>query len=720
MKLISCLCSVAAGVLVSQPVIAEPIHNNVDNGVFTGQVGRFFPNRPTIKDIIEKRPVKTFIEKLIQDEEEITSRVIEKNFNGESGWPWTYTVTGSIETPTMAVPWESRNDVYVWRGIPYAADTGPRSTPEGMKSGRWRAPEPFEATSTTNPTTGQPYGTEYADICAQFNSAFAYTNGFESDIPQNILSREIIGSENCLALDIYTPADVSSDGAPVLFWIHGGANIAGASRDYNGTNLAAKEGVVVVSVQYRVGPLGYFAWPELHNSDNAQGTYPANFAIMDLIAALKWVQENVHTFGGDPNNVTIFGESAGGTNVSALLAATVPSESGNEPPELISGLYHKAISMSGSQRSDTLRTATGLEDGECVGSDRARYNLTACDVIADLEERALEETGTPLSDPRLIPVENVFAAYEDYEGPFLNTPVVIEDGYTLPQISLQETFLDPEKYNTVPMIVGTTRDETKLFMAGEAGLRNGFDVDCIGQLTICLLNETEYDNFTAYGSRLTQITAVEEFAENIYQSSGHEDIFLYRFDWDEQGRSDLLGGIGDLLPYPLDLSKRLGAAHAMDIPFIFSDFRYFTVILQPVLYPVLKRPSRLELSNTMTSFWGNFVRGERTDDGAIPSDSNGVPWERFKSSATGNAQQILFDTETTWGVRMSSIPDSHPDPALPAPIFAADIDELLSMLANEHQPSAPRLCDLEEDLITIAPWYKPQIEEALSAQGCEH
>ena len=142
-------------------------------------------------------------------------------------------------------------------------------------------------------------------------------------------------SEDCLYLNVWTPAKSANDKIPVLVWIYGGGFGAGATseKNYSGENLA-KKGVVLVSIAYRVGQLGFLAHPELssENPNHVSG----NYGLLDMIAGLQWVQKNIAAFGGDPNKVTIFGESAGGIAVSMLCASP-----------LAKGLFHGAISQSG-------------------------------------------------------------------------------------------------------------------------------------------------------------------------------------------------------------------------------------------------------------------------------------------------------------------------------------------------------------------------------------
>src|SRR5262249_22798225 len=154
---------------------------------------------------------------------------------------------------------------------------------------------------------------------------------------QNVRANTPVGSEDCLYLNVYAPRDAAPGAAlPVMVWIHGGGNTIGAGELYDGGNLATTEHVVVVTVNYRLGPFGWFR----HAARPGDGTTPpersGNFAVLDLVRALEWVRDDIAVFGGDPGRVTVFGESAGGTNTLLLLLAPQAQ-----------GLFHRAIVESG-------------------------------------------------------------------------------------------------------------------------------------------------------------------------------------------------------------------------------------------------------------------------------------------------------------------------------------------------------------------------------------
>ena len=189
---------------------------------------------------------------------------------------------------------------------------------------RWKAPRPF--------------------IKDNLNIIPKKNNFCHQEIGGEIQEVYETGSEDCLYLDIRAPKGVRKN-LPVMFWIHGGGNTSGHKDFYDFTKFVKKEDVIVVSTNYRLGPLGFFTHPAIQDF-NTGIDKTSNFAILDIIEALKWVVTNIEYFGGDPNNITIFGESAGGHNVLSLLVAPQAK-----------GLFHKAISQSGYTKSSSLEVA---------------------------------------------------------------------------------------------------------------------------------------------------------------------------------------------------------------------------------------------------------------------------------------------------------------------------------------------------------------------------
>jgi para-nitrobenzyl esterase len=231
-----------------------------------------------------------------------------------------------------------QTSVAVFRGVPYAAP------PIGRL--RWAAPEPAAWRS------GRRDATRFAAGCFQddYNTVWYRRVGRAFGADPDVFQDPPF-SEDCLYLNVWTPALATRDPRPVLVWIHGGSNKSGWSFEpnYDGENLAATGDVVVVSVAYRLGILGFFSHPSLHGS-----AAPANFGLLDQIAALRWVREHIRAFGGDPTRVTVAGESAGGADIGYLIASP-----------LARGLFRRAIIQSGGYR---LVNTADVTDAERTGA----------------------------------------------------------------------------------------------------------------------------------------------------------------------------------------------------------------------------------------------------------------------------------------------------------------------------------------------------------------
>ena len=248
----------------------------------------------------------------------------------------------SVRTPGGVVVGQANDRANVFRAVPYAAPP--------MGALRWAAPQPPKPwsvaldASKNGPSCPQPMNADGTP------NAFGGANGPVS--------------EDCLQLYVFAPKAVRK--APVMVWIHGGGNRVGAGWVYDGSNFA-RDGVVIVSINYRLGALGYLAHPAL---TRAAGNGPAgNYGLMDQIAALKWVKRNIAAFGGDPANVTVFGESAGGENVLALLATPGAK-----------GLFHKAIVQSGGGWTPPRTPAQAEADGVAALGQASADQLRALSV----------------------------------------------------------------------------------------------------------------------------------------------------------------------------------------------------------------------------------------------------------------------------------------------------------------------------------------------------
>ncbi len=284
---------------------------------------------------------------------------------------------------------ESAGEVVAYKGIPYAA------APIG--EGRWRSPAPAPKWQDVRSAT------DYGADCAHSR------RDWEADRANAPMS------EDCLFLNVWAPAKPVKGGAPVLFWIHGGSFTAGsgAQRAYDGTKLAAR-GAVVVTFNYRLGRFGFFAHPALTAEAGSGPT--GNWGLMDQLAALAWVKRNIRSFGGNPDNVTIFGESAGGGAVNQMMVMPAAR-----------GLFHKAISQSGGGRDDGVPLAAAEAKGVAFagqagvgGNDPAALRAIPAETVRGnmtlLNTEAATYSG-PMIDGRLVQGRADVAFLEGRQAP---------------------------------------------------------------------------------------------------------------------------------------------------------------------------------------------------------------------------------------------------------------------------------------------------------------
>ena len=302
---------------------------------------------------------------------------------------------------------EADASIGVFRGIPYA------QPPVGDL--RWRAPQDLAS------WTGVRHATKFGAACWQSYSddAFVWSRG------------EFPRSEDCLHLNIWQPKKADAT-APVMVWFHGGAHTGGFAHVelFDGTELA-RQGVVVVTVNYRLGPWGFLAHPALAEESEHNST--GNYGLMDKIAALKWVQKNIRSFGGNPDNVTLFGQSAGSSSVCALMASP-----------LTSGLFHKAIGQSAACLVKEKRDANGQQRG------------------ARLAQLALGESGAQDSESqvtakqlRSIDNQSLLSAMEN--SPWSEGSRIVVDGWVLPEAPVD--VFNANQQAKVPLLVGSLANE---------------------------------------------------------------------------------------------------------------------------------------------------------------------------------------------------------------------------------------------------------------------
>ncbi len=431
------------------------------------------------------------------------------------------------------------------------------------------------------------------------------------------------GSEDCLYLDIKAPKRFSDKQLPVMFWIHGGGNTSGLKDLYDFSKMVKRHDVVVVSINYRLGPFGWFTHPAIQDLQNGLDK-TSNFGTLDIIEALKWVQSNISLFGGDPSNVTIFGESAGGHNVFSLLAS-----------KKAKGLFHKAISQSG--YTTTIQADLAFkQDKYSPTSNHTSFNI----VKRVLQNNALKINQSSLDKKELrkillaLSAEDFFSHYAKRPS-YEEIPLLTADGIVIPIMGLRNALSSKEHLNIVPMIAGSNRDEVKLWL-GSAEYFVDLKFSPIGKLLgipkVSLKDEDAFEIFNHYRSSAWKLRGVDIPLRSM-REAGNEILFAYRYDWDDHRRF-VVG----------DFKKLIGAAHATEIPLLtgnnklVGDYGF-------LIYP--RGPSKRFTSKNMMKFWANFAK-----NGKPGNSTNSVEWLPYINIKNTNSSFIVLDNRAN--LKMSS------------------------------------------------------------------
>ncbi len=451
-----------------------------------------------------------------------------------------------------------QDGVRAFKGIPYAAP------PVGDL--RWRSPRPPAA------WTGVRRAREFGSACPQASSKEISFDGM---------------SEDCLTLNVWSPARRPAAGLPVMVWIHGGAFETGSSgmRMYDGSNIA-NHGVVMVTLNYRLGPFGFFGHPQLTEEAKAEGLPTANYGLLDQVAALLWVKRNIEAFGGDASNVTLFGESAGGISVLALM--TTPAAR---------GLFHKALIQSGGGRwiapTLTARSGNFLSAHEYGEKAASAFGLKPENAAGGLRSKSWEEIQDRLSLPKITD----------------HTPFI--DGLFLTE-QIEPAFSRGEEA-PVPMIVGANSYEGVM-------LRKAFHV-------------SPDDVMRAAGPQLDALSA--QYPPQLLMTDG----FLADHIWGDGhfveparmiARTHLHAG-QPVYHYSFDFQPPVlrllgGSPHGLEVIYALGNLDRIAPFPLSIPLSMMMHRHNYAVSQAMMTYWTNFAKTGN------PNGSGALVWPRFTES----------------------------------------------------------------------------------------
>lgn len=462
-------------------------------------------------------------------------------------------VTKVVQGQLQGVP--GRNTaITVFKGVPYALPpVGP---------GRWRAPEP--AATWAGVRQAREFSPECIQTIVEGRSPWTYEFMAHGKV-----------SEDCLYLNIWTGAATAAERRPVLVYIHGGANTEGSGSVpvYDGEGLASK-GLVVVTINYRLGIFGFLAHPEL----TAEAAYRAsgNYGLLDQIAAVRWVHENITAFGGDPNRITVAGQSAGASAVHNLTASP-----------LAKGLFHRAIAESGSSLN-TFGPARTLADQE---SDGIRF--------------ASAKGARSLAELRALPWETVFAPLPQGARAAGAAPVApfrwgtVVDGHALP-LSVGDTF-KAGRQNDVPTLTGSNADEngaspkptaTAETFTAQARQRYGTDAEAFLALYPAGTDEAAKAAANASARDLARVSTALWARERARTAK----TATYTYFWSH--------------PLPGEGAATYGAFHTSEVPYAMN-----ALAMSPRPFSDADR----RLADTLSSYWVNFATSGSPNGRGLPT-----------------------------------------------------------------------------------------------------
>jgi para-nitrobenzyl esterase len=359
--------------------------------------------------------------------------------------------------------------------------------------------------------------------------------------------------------------------------------------------------------------------PALASEDSTAEDRSGNWGTLDIIAGLEWVRDNIAVFGGDSGNVTIFGESAGGVNVFSMLVSPRAK-----------GLFHRAISQSGGILHDTMQRACNYADDAAPGSAASSREIVNQLLVRRgqasnrADAKALQNRMSPEAIVELLrgtEMRELLAVANPNRLRLYDAPRLLGDGAVLPAESWLKVF-SAGRFNKVPVITGTNRDERRLYQYIDPAWRKTLRE-----------HPNDYVLYARYTTLGWKLRAVDDVARAM-TAGGHHEVYAYRFDWDEQGEAN-----------GLDISLAVGAGHTVELPFVFGTAGGLTV---PMGDP--EAPARRALSASVMSYWAQHAYSGSPGRGREGHEAAWTPW----TNVDGELKLMILDTAADGGVRMSS------------------------------------------------------------------
>lgn len=465
------------------------------------------------------------------------------------------------------------NNTLVWSGIPYA------QAPVGDL--RWKAPQRLSSSASKNYNARQA-----GNICTQ------------------LVDGKVVGDEDCLYLNIYRPHTTTTD-LPVLVFLHGGGNVTGSSAALEAQSLATSTQSVVVTVNYRLGLLGWLNNIAIKSGNPLEDS--GNFALLDQIAALKWVQQQISSFGGDPENVTLGGQSAGARDVLALVISP-----------LAKGLFAKAMPLSGGMTTATPAEGQAYSDSKLakvlVQAGKAKTTAEALTYLKETDAHTLQQTLRSLDSKQLVQaVGSVMIRMSEFTHLFADGHVLPKNGFDVVQTG---------QYNHVPMLIGSMKNEFNVFAAYDPQFSEHFTSN-----SWTTAKEKQFWQATQYGSQLYSAFNADQVADTFTKDTQALPIYVYRFAW---------GTKVDGLQAP---AKYLAATHGVDMDFLSGHFAEsnYASLFKNQFYKNDNEDGRIQLMHRYRQYIRHFLHDQSMKTSAEPA------WTSWQQSR----KLLQFDATNT-------------------------------------------------------------------------